>query len=158
MTRAFYPGSFDPPTCAHFDLARRAREVFGGVTVGIGRNSRKSPVLTEDDRVGLMRDELTDDGVPVEVFEGLVINHCLAKGYDIIVRGVRNGDDLAYELQMVFANRALAPGVETVFLTPALGQSFISSSLIKEILLGGGDVSPYLTPAVADRLRERLQD
>lgn len=154
---AVYPGTFDPPTRAHFDLIARGATVFGSIIVAIGRNAGKQPLLDEAQRAALIADHFAgDDRVAVESFDGLVAPWCAARGARVILRGVRNGADLDYELPMAFANRRLSAGVETVLMLPTPELSYVSSSLIKEIVAGGGDVAPYLTDPVALALRAAL--
>ncbi len=155
MVRALYPGSFDPVTFGHLDLVDRARRLFDSVTVAAAENISKQPVFSLEERLGLLRTVLPA-GVEVVAFGGLVIDYCKKHGFDVILRGLRTMSDFEYEYQMAMTNRHLAPQVETVFVMPSLQYSYVSSSLIKDVLRNGGDVSTFLPPAVEKALRARL--
>jgi pantetheine-phosphate adenylyltransferase len=155
MAQALYPGSFDPATRGHLDLIERARHLFDGVTVAVAVNAGKNPIFTPDERVAMLREDLGDE-VPVVQFRGLVVDFCRREGFRVIMRGLRNVSDFEYEYQMALTNRHLAPDVETVFVMPSARYSFVASSLIKDVVRNGGDVSAFLTSNVEARLREKL--
>lgn len=157
MANPLFPGSFDPPTKGHVDLADRALHVFGKLTVAVAENSAKTPTFSIGERIELLESCLgRRSGLAVVSFPGLVVDHCRAHGHDVIVRGLRTVADLEYEYSMALTNRTLAPDIETFFLMPSLDYSFTSSSLIKEILRNGGDVSSFLPALVIERLRDKL--
>jgi pantetheine-phosphate adenylyltransferase len=156
MVRALYPGSFDPVTRGHLDLVHRARALFGSVTVAVARNSGKNPIFTVEERIELLQQELPDD-VAVVGFSELVVEFCKREGFGVVLRGLRNVGDFEFEYQMALTNRHLAPGIETVFVMPSVQYSYVSSSLIREIVRNGGDVSTFLPPPVERALRERLR-
>ncbi|MEZ5990421.1 MAG: pantetheine-phosphate adenylyltransferase [Planctomycetota bacterium] len=156
MARPLFPGSFDPPTRGHLDLVERALAMFGQVLVGVGRNRDKGGLFPVEERIALLEAELAGRaGVEVRAFDGLVVDFARASGCDLILRGIRNTRDLEYELDMARTNRTLA-GIETLFLPadPALAST--SSSLLKDIVEGGGDASPWLSEDVIRKLRARL--
>lgn len=157
MVRALYPGSFDPVTRGHLDLVQRARGIFDSVTVAVARNSAKQPLFDVDERMSLLRHELPDD-VEVLGFQELVVEVCKREGYGAILRGLRNIADFESEYQMAMTNRHLAPDVETVFVMPSERFSYVSSSLIKDIVRHGGDISGFVTPHVFEALRLKLSD
>jgi len=145
---AVYAGSFDPVTLGHLDIIRRGAGVFERVIVGVGENPAKRYLLTREVRLATLR-EITQDIPNVEVtsFSGLLVDFCLSIGAGVILRGLRAVADFEFEFQAGLANRDMAPGIETMFLLPAPRFIFISSSLVKEILVSGGDVSAYVPPA-----------
>jgi len=160
MSSALYPGSFDPITFGHLDVIGRAATVFDRLTVGVLTNPRKSPMLSLDERIEVIREavatELGDVAKRVDVagFDGLTVDFALKIGAGFIVRGLRAVSDFETELQMAHTNRKLAPGVDTVFFMTSLEHSYLSSSLVKEIALFGGDVSRMVPPAVLPGLRD----
>jgi len=157
MVRAIYPGSFDPVTRGHLDLVERALPLFDSLTVAVAVNRQKAPTFTPEERIALLREVLPPDPrVTVTSFTGLVVDFCRQQGISAILRGVRTVSDFEYEYQMALTNRHLQPRIETVFVMPSVEYSFVSSSLIKDIVKNGGDVAHFVPPAVERRLRERL--
>lgn len=159
MTRvAVFPGSFDPMTNAHLDVARRASGLFDRLIIGVLHNPKKTPLFRVDERVELIRRCVADLGahVSVEAFEGLTVTFARGHGARFIVRGLRAVSDFEAELQMALTNRKLAPEVDTTFLMTALEFGYVSSSLAKEVAMFGGDVSAMLPLPVAEALAGRL--
>lgn len=157
MVSALYPGSFDPVTLGHLDLIQRALPLFDRLTVAIAINSQKQPTFSVDERVEMLRDVLPEDPkLSVATFSGLVVDFCRREGIGAILRGLRTVSDFEFEYQMALTNRHLADDVESVFVMPSVEYSYVSSSLIREIVKNGGDVSGFLPPAVEERLRARL--
>ncbi len=153
---AVYPGTFDPITNGHGDLVARAAPLFDRLIVAVARSSGKAPRFELEERVELARAALT--GIPnVEVrgFDTLLARFVTECGAGVILRGLRAVSDFEYEFQLASMNRHLIPQAETLFLTPAEEWSFISSSLVREIALLGGDVSAFVHPAVQQALRQR---
>ena len=144
--RAIYPGSFDPLTLGHLDVVRRGAALFDKLTVGIGLNPDKQPLLTPDERVSMCRQVLAPlTNVEVQCFEGLTVNFVRGCGAAVMLRGVRTLTDIELEFTMTLANRALDPAIETVFLMASEKYSHISSSLIKQIAsLGRGNTAEQL--------------
>ena len=158
MVSALYPGSFDPVTRGHLDLVERALPLFDHLTVAVGVNSQKSPTFTTEERVAMLREVLPDDTrVSVVEFSGLVVDYCREHRIGAILRGVRTISDFESEYQMALTNRHLEASVETVFVMPSAEYSYVSSSLMREVVRNGGDVSSFLHPTVEQRLRDRLQ-
>jgi pantetheine-phosphate adenylyltransferase len=154
---AVYPGSFDPITHGHTDLAERAARLFDRVIVAVARHSGKRAVFSLDERVALARAALGNlPNVEVCGFDTLLVDFARAQGARVIVRGLRAVSDFEFEFQLASMNRHLAPDVETLFLTPAEQYAFVSSSLVREVATLGGDISAYVHPQVAGALRERL--
>jgi pantetheine-phosphate adenylyltransferase len=154
---AMYPGTFDPITRGHEDLVRRCVRIFDRVVVAVASNPKKAPLFTLDERVELAREVLRDlPEVSVTGYNGLTVEFARANGFKAIIRGLRAVSDFEYEFQLATMNRHLADSVETVFLTPSEHHTFISSTLVREIAEFGGDVTPFVHPAVAARLKEKL--
>ncbi|HHN74962.1 MAG TPA: pantetheine-phosphate adenylyltransferase [Acidobacteria bacterium] len=157
-SRAVYPGSFDPVTLGHLDIVRRASRLYGGLTVAVLRNTRKKPAFSAEQRRAMFEAAITAEGLTgIEVvhFEGLLCDFAHEIGAQVVIRGLRAISDFEYELQMAQMNRRLAPGLETVFLTPGEEVSFISSGLVREIAQLGGDVSSLVPACVAAELSRR---
>ena len=157
-TIAVYPGSFDPITVGHLDILERAARLFDRVIVAIGQHPTKPGYFSIDERSELIRKSA--EHVPnfeVAAFSGLVVDFCRVHGAKIIVRGLRAVSDFEPEFQMGLANRDLAPEIETVFLIPPASHMYVSSSLVREIALHGGDFERYVAPVVAAAVRERAR-
>ncbi len=156
-TTAIYPGTFDPITNGHMDLLQRALRLFDRVIIAVAGSTGKSTCFTLDERVSLAKTALAKlDHVEVMGFDGLLVHFAREQGASVILRGLRAVSDFEYEFQLASMNRKLAPDVETMFLTPDEGYSFISSSLVREIAALGGDVRAFVHPAVQSALKERL--
>ena len=156
-TVAIYPGTFDPITNGHGDLVQRALRRFERVIIAIAGSTAKATCFTLDERVSLARTALDHlDHVEVVGFDGLLVKFAQDQGAGVILRGLRAVSDFEYEFQLASMNRKLAPDVETMFLTPDEGYTFISSSLVREIASLGGDVRPFVHPAVQKALKERF--
>lgn len=151
-----YPGTFDPVTNGHLDLIQRASRLFGHVTVAVAASPSKQPLFTLDERVELLRQSVAAlPNVTVIGFKGLLVDLAKAQQATVLLRGVRGVTDFDYEHQLANMNRRLMPELETVFLTPSEQWSFISSTLVREIALHGGDVSEFVPAAVLDVLRHK---
>ncbi|TAH12771.1 MAG: pantetheine-phosphate adenylyltransferase [Curvibacter sp.] len=154
---AVFPGTFDPITLGHQDLIRRSAALFGTVIVAVAAAHHKKTMFTLDERVALVREVFASlNNVQVERFTGLVRDFAVSQGAGAMVRGVRSVTDFDYEAQLAGMNKALAPDVETVFLTPDSRYQFISSTLVREIATLKGDVSPFVAPVVHARLMDKL--
>ncbi len=161
MSVAVYPGSFDPITNGHLDVIRRASGAFERVIVAVLANPRKQPLLSVGERTEIIShalgaDARSADGIEVASFEGLTVDYCRARGAQFIVRGLRAISDFESEMQLAHNNRKLAPAVDTVFFMTALEHGYVSSSLVKEIAMFGGDVSEMIPPAAVDALARVL--
>lgn len=154
MNTAIYPGTFDPITNGHTDLIHRAAKLFDEVVVSVAASPKKRPLLPLEERVRLCESVLSDLGnVRVVGFSNLLAEFVREQNGNIILRGLRAASDFEYEFQLADMNRHLAPGVESLFLTPANHLSYISSTLIREIAGLGGKVEDFVDPVVADSLR-----
>jgi len=157
MRRAVLAGSFDPITLGHMDVLRRGLTLFDEIIVAIGNNPRKKYTLELADRVSILKDCTQDlSGVRVDSFDGLLVEYCRSVSATAILRGLRAVSDFEFEFQIGLANKNMAPEVETVFLLSAADNIFLSSSLVKEIALNGGDVSGYVPAPVLQPLLQAL--
>ncbi|MBE7523132.1 MAG: pantetheine-phosphate adenylyltransferase [Burkholderiales bacterium] len=156
MLTIVYPGTFDPFTRGHEDLARRASRLFARVVVGVAAGEAKRPMFSLDERVAMAREALADvPNVTVTGFSTLLMKFVHDEGARAVLRGLRAVSDFEYEFQMAGMNRKLWPEVETLFLTPSEQYMFVSATIVREIARFGGDVSEFVHPAVARRLREK---
>ncbi|HLB54846.1 MAG TPA: pantetheine-phosphate adenylyltransferase [Gemmatimonadales bacterium] len=152
-----YAGSFDPPTRGHEDLIQRSRILVDRVVVAVAINAVKEPVFSVPERLEMLRHTVGEDpGIVFDSFEGLAAEFAKRIGATVLVRGLRAVGDFEYEFQMALMNRQLVAGLETVFLVPGQGLSYISSSLVREVARYGGDVSALVHPKVAEALRARF--
>jgi len=157
MLKVVYPGTFDPFTRGHEDLVRRAAKLFHRVVIGVADSEAKRPFFSIDERVAMAR-EVTAGLRNVEVipFSTLLMDFVHEQGARVILRGLRAISDFEYEFQMAGMNRNLHPEVETLFLTPGEQYMFVSATIVREIAKFGGDVSSFVHPAVATRLKARF--
>jgi len=154
---AIYPGTFDPITNGHSDLAARATRLFDGLVIAVAESPAKEPMFSVDERLAFVRAAVGHlAGVRVIGFSGLLVACARRVGASAIIRGLRAVSDFEYEFQMAAMNRRLDDGIETVFLTPAENHTFISASLVKEIAALGGDVTQFVHPIVMAALRAKI--
>ena len=154
---AIYPGTFDPVTNGHVDLVRRATRLFDRVVVAVAASSSKQPLFTLDERIELAQTVLAEfKRVEVLGFKTLMVEFAAEVKADVIVRGLRAVSDFEYEVQLAGMNRSMQPKIETVYLSPDLEYTFLSSTLIKDIARHGGDVSKFTHAAISRALREKF--
>jgi pantetheine-phosphate adenylyltransferase len=156
---ALYPGSFDPLTVGHEDIVRRGLRVADRIIVGIAHTSThaKKGLFSVEERVALIGEVFRDEErIRPMAFSGLLVDFARKQGAHLVVRGLRAVSDFEYELQMAQMNQELWSGIETIFLVPDAQNSFISSSLVREVASLGGDVSSFVSPAVLQALRSKL--
>ncbi|MDO6445350.1 pantetheine-phosphate adenylyltransferase [Colwellia sp. 1_MG-2023] len=153
--KAIYPGTFDPVTNGHADLIERASRLFDEVVVSVAASPSKQPRFDLAQRVAML-EEVTRDltNVTVVGFSGLLVNFAKTHQANVLIRGLRAVSDFEYEFQLANMNRRLSPDLESVFLTPSEENSFISSTLVKEVALHQGDVSQFVHPVVEKALTE----
>ncbi|GAA2123174.1 MULTISPECIES: pantetheine-phosphate adenylyltransferase [Glycomyces] len=150
-------GSFDPVTYGHLDIFGRAAQLYDEVWVAVFHNASKNALFSVEERVELLRETTADiPNVRIASFQGLVVDFCKEHGAGVLVRGVRAASDFDYELQMAQMNYGLR-GIETVFIPTNPLYSFLSSSMVKDVVKWGGDISPYVPEFVQSRLIERLR-
>ncbi|MGD9015155.1 MAG: pantetheine-phosphate adenylyltransferase [Candidatus Omnitrophota bacterium] len=156
--RAIYPGTFDPVTYGHIDLIKRAARIFPEVIIGVAHESIKKPLFTLKERVALLKKATSGiSGVVIEDFNGLVVNYARKKKARVLIRGLRMISDFEYEFQMALTNRKLAADIETIFLMPQEGYSYLSSKLLKEAVSLGADISCFVPDFVYQALRNKLK-
>lgn len=155
---AIYPGTFDPITNGHIDVVQRATEMFGKVIVLVARNSSKTPMFADDERVAMIRQEFANNkNVEVDAFDGLLVDYARKKKATVLVRGLRAVSDFEYEFQMALMNRKLDPAINTVFLMPHARYTYLNSTIVREVSRLGGDVSSFVSAYVLERLQEKLK-
>lgn len=157
--KAVYPGTFDPMTLGHEDLVRRAAGLFDHVVLAVADSKTKRPLFTLAERIDMAREALSDvRNVTIEGFSGLLMQFVLEHDARVVLRGVRAVSDFDYEFQLAGMNRKMHPEVETVFMTPGEEYMFLSATLVREISVMGGDVSKFVSPAIAGRLKAKIKD
>ncbi len=155
---AIYPGTFDPITNGHIDVVRRAIKLFDRVIVAIASTPDKRTLFELPERIELVQQSLADfPEVVVLGFDNLMVEFARAQSAQVIIRGLRAVSDFEYEVQLAGMNRSMQPEIETVYLSPDVAYTFLSSTLIKDIARHGGDVSSYVYPAVLAALNEKLK-
>ena len=156
---AIFPGSFDPMTMAHLDVARRAAALFDRLVIGVLHNPKKAPLFSVEERVAMIRESVAEfgDNVAVESFDGLTVEFARRQDAGFIVRGLRAVSDFEAELQMAHTNRRLQRGVDTIFLMSALEFGYLSSTLAKEVAQFGADVGEMVPPPVRSALEARFR-
>jgi pantetheine-phosphate adenylyltransferase len=155
---ALYPGTFDPITYGHIDVVKRAAELFPRVIVLVARNSAKTPLFSDDERISMIREVFRKNrSVEVDGFDGLLVDYARRHEARVIVRGLRAVSDFEYEFQMALTNRKLAPTIDTVFLVPHEQYTYLNSTIVREVARLGGDVSDFVPKSVHRRLLEKLR-
>jgi pantetheine-phosphate adenylyltransferase len=153
---AIYPGSFDPITNGHLDILDRSLSLFTEVVVVVAGTGRKSPLFTTEERVELIREVVKNrPNVRVDPWPGLIMEYARTHQVDAVIRGLRAASDFEYEFMMASMNKQINSKVETVFMMTAQNLYFVSSTMIKELYLYGGDISPYVPAEVVRRLQAK---
>lgn len=157
----FYPGSFDPVTLGHTDVIARAAKLVDRLVIGIGVHDAKQPLFSAEERIAMLKEECkpiaaaTGMKIDIVTFAGLAVDAAAEAGAGIIVRGLRDATDFDYEVRMAGMNNAMAPDIETVFVAAAPGVSHVAANLVRQIAVMGGDVSAFVSPRVAERLKSK---
>lgn len=155
---AIYPGSFDPPTLGHLDVIERAGRLFDNLIVAVGANPSKKPMLTAEERIQALQASVAHlPNVQVAAFDGLLIDYAKKVDAKAFVRGLRATADFEYEFQMAMVNRRLAEDIETVFLMTKWEHSYLSSSIVREVAVLGGDYSEMVPQAAVEIIQEALK-
>jgi pantetheine-phosphate adenylyltransferase len=156
VSLAVYPGTFDPITNGHVDILRRSLKIFDRVVVALADNVRKTPLFSLAERRAMITEALGGDPrIEIDAFQGLLAEYCQRRGATVVIRGLRALADFEYEFQLTHMNRRLAPDVETLFLMTGEESFYVSSSLVKEVGLMGGDVSRMVPRSVAAALTQK---
>lgn len=155
-----YPGSFDPLTNGHLDIIMRASKLFDKLIVGVLHNDAKRSIFTMQERVDLIEKTLGEidkiDNVEVAMFEGLLVDFVKSKGASTIVRGLRAVSDYEYELQMAMLNKHMNEEIDTIFFMTDINNSFLSSSIIKDVAKNGGDISGFVPEIIVEDIKEKM--
>jgi pantetheine-phosphate adenylyltransferase len=157
----FYSGSFDPVTLGHTDVIRRAAGLLDRLVIGIGVNPGKAPMFTADDRIAMLEDEVrpialeTKTKIEVVTFAGLAVDAAATHRATVIVRGLRDGTDFDYEMQMAGMNGEMAPDIQTVYVAASPRVRHIAANLVRAVVSMGGDPSPFVSKDVLKRLRAK---
>jgi pantetheine-phosphate adenylyltransferase len=158
IVKAVFPGSFDPITNGHLDVIKRGAKLFDEVIVAVGRSPIKNPFFTPEERVEMIKKVVADiPRVTVESYDGLTVEYAAKIKANVMLRGLRNLTDVQYEFQLAMTNRAVA-GIETVFIMTSEEYGFVSSTMIREVAVLGGDVSKLIPAEVYKKLKEILKN
>ncbi|HTD68534.1 MAG TPA: pantetheine-phosphate adenylyltransferase [Candidatus Limnocylindria bacterium] len=157
MRTVIYPGSFDPFTNGHLDIAQRAAKLFDTVIVAVANNAEKKPLFTLEERVGFVQESIGHlPNVRVDSFSGLLVNYVEQCGGQAVIRGLRAISDFEFEFQLALMNRKLNERIETIFMMPKETYTFLSSRIIKEIARFNGDVRPFVPAHIEAALKKKL--
>ncbi len=157
MTVAVYPGSFDPVTLGHYDIIERTSKIMDKVIIGVLQNKSKTPLFSAEERVNMLKEVTAGlNNVEVRSFDGLLIDFARSCNATVVVRGLRAVTDFEYELQLAQTNRVIAPEIDTLFLNTNLKYSYLSSSVVKEIAEFGGDITMFLHPQIAEKVKAKF--
>ncbi|MCL2220182.1 MAG: pantetheine-phosphate adenylyltransferase [Chitinispirillia bacterium] len=159
MPTALIPGTFDPITYGHIDIAVRASNIFKRVIAVVATNPSKSPMFSADERVDMAKEALAGTGIRrIEVigYSGLIVNCVMEYGASAIIRGLRAVSDLDYEFQMAFTNRNMLESAETVFLMPSAKYAYLNSTLVRQIASYGGEIGEFVPESVKRRIIEKM--
>lgn len=156
MTRAIYPGSFDPVTFGHLDIIKRSANLFDELIVGVLNNTSKSPLFSVEERVNMLKEATKDiSNIRVAAFSGLLVDFVKEAEASVVVRGLRAITDFEYELQLAQTNHVLYPSVDTMFLTAKLEYLYLSSTIVREVAAFGGDISKFVPEEIAMKMYDK---
>jgi len=159
MSKAVYPGTFDPMTRGHFDLIVRAARLYDSLIVAVAATSTKAGAMfPAEERMEMIREDVAKAGlanVEVKLLDTLLVDFCRREGVNVVIRGVRVYSDFEYEFQMALTNRRMAPEIETLFMMPSENLAYVTASTVREISRYGGDTAGFVTEAVHKRLEAR---
>lgn len=159
MTRAIYPGSFDPVTYGHLDIIKRSAKIVDELIVGVLNNNSKSPLFNVDNRVKMLKEVVADiPNVKVMSFDGLLVDFANEVGANVIIRGLRAVTDFEYELQMSQTNMVLDSKIETIFLSTNLDYAYLNSSTVKEVAYYGGNISRFVPETIAKQVIAKIDE
>jgi len=153
-----YPGSFDPITLGHLDIIRRSAKLFDHLYVAVLDNSAKNPLFSVEERVKMIESVTKDiDNVSAVSFDGLSVDFCKKLGAHVLVRGLRAITDFEYELQMAQTNHTMSPDIDTIFLTTDLKYAYLSSSIVKEVAMYGGDIKKFVPTGIDKLIKNKIK-
>jgi pantetheine-phosphate adenylyltransferase len=156
MTKAIYPGSFDPVTFGHLDIIKRSANLFDEIIVGVLNNTSKSPLFSVEERVNMLKEATRDiPNIKITSFSGLLVDFVKKTEATVVVRGLRAITDFEYELQLAQTNHVLYPKVDTIFLTAELEYLYLSSTIVREVAAFGGDISKFVPEEIARRMYDK---
>ncbi len=156
MKKAIYPGTFDPVTNGHFDLIKRAAGMFDHIVVGVAASPSKNTLFSLDERVELLSEVCKDlENVTIQGFSGLLVDFAKQQNANVLIRGLRTTMDFEYEFGLTTMYRRLMPSLESIFLTPAEEYAFLSSTLVREVAIHGGDVAQFVPDVVNEQLKHK---
>jgi len=159
MKKAIYPGTFDPITNGHIDIIKRALKLFDKIIIAIAEPRHKKPLFSIEERVFLAKESLKNlNNVEILSFDGLLVDFCKKLNVNIIIRGIRAVSDFDYEFQIAWMNRKLLPNIETIFLMPSEEYFFLSSSLVKEVVMLGGNIDNFVPEIVKIELLKKFKN
>jgi pantetheine-phosphate adenylyltransferase len=159
VTRAIYPGSFDPVTLGHLDIIHRAQQLFDSLIVAVAENESKRALFAADERIAMIEEAVPrNPGIVVKRLDGLLVDFARMENAFVVIRGLRAVSDFEFEFQMALMNMRLEPRLETIFLTPKEDYTFLSSRIVKEVARLGGDVTPFVPASVATRLAAKFSN
>ena len=159
MTKAVYPGTFDPITYGHIDIIERSAQIVDELIVGILINNSKVPMFTTEERIDMKRETVKHNpNVKVMSFDGLLIDFVKEQNAGFIVRGIRAVTDFEYELQMTQTNKVIDPDIDTLFFTTALKYSYLSSSTVRELASFGADVTKFVPDYVVKMIKKKQEE
>ena len=157
MQSAIYAGTFDPITLGHFDVLQRASRIFDRVVIAVVRESNKGAMFSAEERLEMARDVADGlENVEADRFDGLLVDYARMRKINIFIRGLRAYSDFEYEFQMALTNRKLAPELETMFLMPKDSHSYLSSSVVREVVALGGNIEDFVPQCVERHIRRRF--
>lgn len=158
MSIAIYPGSFDPITCGHLDIITRCSKIYDELIVAVLNNSAKIPLYSTKERMILIEKSISHlENVRVDSFDGLLVDYAKSKKANVIIKGLRAISDFEYEFQMALLNKKLSPELETLFMITSESQSYISSSIVKEIANLGGEIKDLVPDEIIDDLKQKME-
>lgn len=156
MTKAIYPGSFDPVTLGHLDIIKRSSKVVDELVIGVLINKNKKPTFTMEERLDMIRETVRElPNVTVQSFEGMTVDFARKNNANVIIRGLRAVTDFESEMQIAQTNHSIEPEIDTMFFTTSLEYAFLSSTIVKEVAFYGGDVSSFVPEHVEQMLRKK---
>jgi len=157
MTKAVYPGSFDPFTNGHLDIIKRSSKIFDKLIIAVGDNPAKQPLFSKDERLKMIKETIRNlKNVEVDLFDGLLVDYARKRGAQVVIRGIRTVSDFEYEYQMALTNKALSTDIETMFMVTSKEYAFVSAKLIKEAASLGGDISGFVPAEVVKYVKSKF--